>query len=35
MTLLDMMTNNYTLKSDKLQLFIIFVSIRLLKLYNK
>ncbi len=35
MTLLDMMTNNYTLKSDRLQLFIIFLSIILFKLYNK
>ncbi len=35
MTLLDMMTNNYTLKSDRLQLFIIFLSIRLFELYNK
>ncbi len=35
MTLLDIMTNNYTLKSDRLQLFIIFLSIRLFKLYNK
>ena len=35
MTLLDMMTNNYTFKSDRLQLFIIFLSIILFKLYNK
>lgn len=35
MTLLNMMTNNYTLKSDRLQLFIIFLSIRLFELYNK
>ena len=35
MMLLNMMTNNYTLKSDRLQLFIIFLSIRLFKLYNK